>query len=344
MLNRQWVVAQHPTNELQASHFGYKEVEIIPPKNGEVLLKTHYLNLAPVMRMYMMKDGDGRSPEKLLNIGDVIRGRGVAEVIESRHPDYSLGDFVQGQIGWQTLKVSTMSEAEKFIKMPPRGVPAYYGLSALGMTGYSAYCGFVSRGQPRPGDAVLVSGAAGGVGSLVVQIAKAIGCSPIIGIAGGAEKGDLVKSLGADNVIDYKSEDVAARLSDLLPNGIDLYFDNVGGEILDATLANLAKNARIVLCGAISEYTRDTPFCLKNLGRLRRANANIHGFFVYNHMTEFSQAETDMADWIKSGQLRALVDIKDGFEQMPDALMGLYNGTNKGKCLVRVNPGEDIIY
>ncbi|CAM3722919.1 NADP-dependent oxidoreductase [Litorimonas haliclonae] len=344
MINRQWTVAEHPENELHASHFGYKEIELDSPKDGEVLLKTHYLNLAPVMRMYMMKDGGGRSPEQPLNIGDVIHGRGVAEIIESRHPDYQTGDFVHGQIGWQTHKVSTLNSAEKFVKMAPRGVPAYYGLSALGMTGYSAYCGFISRGEPKAGEAVLVSGAAGGVGSLVVQMAKALGCSPVIGIAGGPEKCALVTSLGADDVIDYKSEDVASRLSGLFPNGLDIYFDNVGGEILDASLTNLAKGARVVMCGAISEYTRKTPFALKNHGLLRRENADMRGFFVYNHAHEFDQAEEAIADWIKSGQLRALVDIEDGFEHMPAALMGLYSGKNKGKRLVRVTPGEDLIY
>ena len=343
-INRQWTVAARPGNELEHAHFGYREQAIGDPDEGEMLLKTHYLNVAPVMRMYMMAEGGGESTESVLEIGDVIHGRGVAEVVASNHPDFAVGDFVHGQIGWQTWKITSATPDEKFVRMTPRGVPAYYGLSALGMTGYSAYCGFVSRGEPQAGKPVLVSGAAGGVGSLVVQIAKALGCAPVVGIAGGAEKCELVRGLGADAMIDYKAEDVGARIARLLPDGIDVYFDNVGGEILEAALDNLAYGARVVLCGSISEYTRDEPFGPTNYTRLRRHEADMRGFFVYNHAHGFERAETDIASWIKAGRLRALVDISDGFERMPDALIGLYTGTNRGKRIVRVQPGDDTIY
>lgn len=343
-INRQWTVARRPVTDLDSSHFGYREVAVGAPGDGEMLLKTHYLNVAPVMRMYMMAEGGGESTESVLEIGDVIHGRGVAEVIESRHPDFEAGDFVHGQIGWQTYKITAATPAEKFVRMRRRGVPAYYGLSALGMTGYSAYCGFVSRGEPKPGDAVLVSGAAGGVGSLVIQIAQALGCSPVIGIAGSAEKCGLVSELGADDTINYKSENVGERIGALFPDGIDVYFDNVGGEILMAALDGLADGARLVLCGSISEYTRPKPFGPTNYTNLRKHEADMRGFFVYNHADEFEQAETDIAAWIRDGKLRALVDISDGFEQMPDALIGLYTGTNRGKRIVRVQSGEDTIY
>lgn len=344
LTNRQWTVAKHPVKGLESSHFAYKEAPVPGLEDGQVLLRSHYLNLAPVMRMYMMEDGGGYSSEALLKIGDVIHGRGVGEVIQSRHNDYAVGDFLQGQIGWQTHKITSVTEPEKFIKMTPRGVPAYYGLSALGMTGYSAYVGFIAKGQPKAGEAVLVSGAAGGVGSLVIQMAKAIGCFPVIGIAGGSEKCALLESLGADGTIDYKNEDFETALARHLPGGVDVFFDNVGGEILDTALLHLRPFARIVSCGAISEYTSDDGFGLKNYGKIRHADADMRGFYVYNHMDKFEQAETDIAGWIKSGKLRALVDIEDGIDKMPDALMGLYQGKNKGKRLVRVTPGEDIIY
>ena len=343
-INRQWTVAARPVRELDHQHFGYRESAVDDPGDGEMLLKTHYLNVAPVMRMYMMAEGGGETTESLLDIGDVIHGRGVAEVVASKHPGFAAGDFVHGQIGWQTWKVTSATPEEKFVRMTRRGVPAYYGLSALGMTGYSAYCGFVCRGQPRAGDAVLVSGAAGGVGSLVVQIAKALDCAPVIGIAGGKEKCALIAELGADSMIDYKAEDVPARIAELLPGGADIYFDNVGGEILEAALDNLAHAARIVLCGSISEYTREEPFGPTNYTQLRRVEADMRGFFVYNHADQFERAETDIADWIREGRLRALVDITDGFEHMPDALIGLYTGTNRGKRIVRVEPGDDAIY
>ena len=343
-VNRQWTVAERPTGDLEARHFGYREVPVDTPGEGEVLLRTRYLNVAPVMRMYMMAEGGGESTEAVLAIGDVIHGRGVAEVLESRHPDYAAGDFVHGQLGWQTHKVSAMTAQEKFVKMRPRGVPVYYGLSALGMTGYSAWCGFVSRGSPRPGEAVLVSGAAGGVGSLVVQIARARGCRPVVGIAGGPEKCELVRELGATDVIDYRHDDVEACIGALFPGGLDIYFDNVGGEILEAALEHLAPRARVVLCGSISEYTRDEPFGPRNYTRLRRGDADMRGFFVYNHADEFDRAEEEMAGWIRAGKLRALVDFSDGFETLPESLMGLYTGTNFGKRIVRVTPGEDPVH
>lgn len=343
-VNRQWTVAERPVQDLSEHHFGYREVPIAVPKPGEVLLKTHYLNVAPVMRMYMMAEGGGESTESVLALGDVIHGRGVAEVLESHHPDFAPGDFVHGQLGWQTHKVSALTKQEKFVKMRRRGVPAWYGLSALGMTGYSAWCGFVSRGEPSPGEAVLVSGAAGGVGSLVVQIARARGCSPVIGIAGGPEKCALVESLGADAAIDYRNDDVPARLTELFPRGMDIYFDNVGGELLEAALEQLAPRARVVLCGSISEYTREEPFGPRNYTRLRKGDSDMRGFFVYNHADEFEAAETEMAAWIRAGRLRGLVDFSDGFETLPEALMGLYTGSNFGKRMVRIYPGEDPIW
>ena len=342
--NRQWTVAEHPTQGLNLSHFGYKETPVPNIQDGEVLLKTHYLNLAPVMRMYMMADGGGYSTERLLKKGDVIHGRGIGEVIKSKHKDYAIGDFLQGQIGWQSYKVSAVTDQEKFIKMTPRGVPAYYALSALGMTGFSAYVGFIVKGQPQPGEAVLVSGAAGGVGSLVVQMAKAMGCYPVVGIAGGPEKCSLLKDLGADETIDYKAGDIIPAVKKHFPNGINVFFDNVGGTILNDTIPHLAKFGRIISCGAISEYANNGVSQLSNYGEIRHLDADIRGFYVYNHQDKFEKAEEDIAGWIKSGRLKALVDIKDGFENMPEALIGLYQGANKGKSIVRVNSGEDIIY
>ncbi len=342
IINRQWVVAEHPTKELEEKHFGYKESSVRPLQEGEVLLKTHYLNIAPVMRMYMMKDGGGYSSEKLLSIGDVIHGRGVAEIIDSRHSDYQVGEYVHGQVGWQTYKISSMTDQEKFVKMTPRKLPVHYGLSALGMTGYSAYCGFFHRGYPHPDDTVLVSGAAGGVGSLVVQMAKTIGCKKIVGIAGGKVKCDLVKELGAHDVIDYKQEDVAERLSQTLAEGYDVFFDNVGGEIMDNSLLYMRAGARVVQCGAISEYLREGQFIPQNVIQVRKKAASLNGFFVYRHRHQYKEAEDRIASWIGEGVIKPLVDIEIGFERMPHALMGLYSGNNIGKKMVQVAQTETI--
>jgi len=308
-INRQWVVAEHPTTTLGEHHFGYREVPVPDPKPGEVLLKTHFLNIAPVMRMYMMRGGAaGEAP---LELGDVIHGRGVAE---------------------------------KFRRLQPHGLPIHHALTVFGMTGFSAYCGFFLRGRPKPGDAVLVSGAAGGVGSLVVQMARIHGCSPLAGIAGSAAKCALGQQLGCDHAINYKADGLAAAIGDIFPNGIDLYFDNVGGEILEAALGHLATGARVVLCGSISEYQRETPFGPRNYTNLRKANADMRGFFVYNHLADFDNAEATMADWVRDGELHVPVDIVAGFESMPQALLDMFEGTGGGKRLVQVVEGEIACY
>lgn len=316
--------------------FEYREEPIPSLGDGEFLLKTLYLNLAPVMRMYM--SGGSFAGEAPLELGDVIHGRGVAEVIESRHPGFAVGDIVQGQIGWQTYKVSSGTAGEKFRKVPDRGVSYAIGLSTFGMTGFSAYFGFVDCGRPKADDVVVVSGAAGGVGSHVVQIAKRL-CGRVIGIAGGPDKCRFIESLGCDTSIDYKAGDIAGQIAAACPEGIDLYFDNVGGETLSACLDNLAMHSRIVLCGSISEYLREQPYGLTNYTNLRRTNSTMQGFFIYNHVEDFDRAEKDLGDWIENGALRPVEHIFDGFESMPQALASLYDGVNMGVTLCRIRRG-----
>lgn len=342
LFNQQWTVAEHPETVLEAAHFKLREIPVPPLESGQALLRTHLLNIAPVMRMYMMRGGAANEPP--LEIGDVIHGRGVAEVIDSRHPDFAPGSFVQGQIGWQTYKVTHFTSRERFRPLGRHGLPIHYALSALGMTGFSAYCGFVTRAAAARGDRVLVSGAAGGVGSLVVQMARIIGAEQIVGIAGGAEKCALVRELGCDDAIDYKAEDPRAPIAERFPDGIDLYFDNVGGEILEAALDCLALNARVLLCGSISEYQRETRFAPSNYTNLRAKNAELRGFFVYNHAQEFDAAEHAMATWIREGRLRVVADEIEGFERMPEALMGMFTATGGGKRYVKLLPGPVAVY
>ena len=334
--NCQWRVARRPDGNVVADDFEYTESPIPEPGNGEFLLRTMYLNLAPVMRMYM--SGESAAGEKPLEIGDVIHGRGVAEVIASDHPGYAVGDIVQGQFGWQTYAVSAGDARQKIRKVPDLGVPYTVALSTLGMTGFSAYFGFVDHGKPDAGDVVVVSGAAGGVGTHVVQLARIFDCR-VIGIAGGEEKCELIRSLGCDHAIDYKSSDVADEIAAACPDGMNIYFDNVGGETLSACLENLACAARIVLCGSISEYMRDEPFGLTNYTRLRRSNSSMHGFFIYNHAGEFDRAEHELGEWLAAGRLRPVEHIFDGFERMPEALASLYSGANVGMAVCRVRRG-----
>ena len=335
--NCQWRVAARPDGNVKPSDFSYTEEDIPRPGEGEFLLKTLYLGLAPVMRMYMQ--GTGAAGERPLQIGDVIHGRGVAQVIESNHPGYQAGDIVQGQCGWQTYKVSKGTKQEKFFKCTDYGLPFALCAGVLGMTGLSAWAGFMQRGYPKAGNRVVISGAAGGVGSIVVQMARIQGCE-VIGIAGGKEKCDFIRELGCEHAIDYKNESVPERIAELCPNGMDIYFDNVGGEILSACLEHLAMHARVVLCGSISEYTRSTPFGLQNYTRLRAVEGSMNGFFVYNYIDRFQEAMDQIAGWINAGQLKPIQDMEQGFENMPQALANLYSGGNVGVqcCQVRGEP------
>ena len=333
-VNRQWCVGARPVGKPKPGDFLYQETDIPVPGKGEVLLQTLYSGIAPVMRMYMQ--GQSAAGETALNIGDVIHGRAVARVIESHHPHYHVGDVVQGQLGWQTYKVSAMTPQEKFFKVRHHDVGYALSVRMLSMTGLTAYTSFFEQGRPEEGELVLVSGAAGGVGHMVVQMAKIAGCR-VIGIAGGTKKCDIVKSLGADAVIDYKNENVDQRIAMLCQDGVDIYYDNVGGEILMAALDNLAMNARIILCGSISEYAREEPFGPTNYTRLRRANATLHGYFVYNYLDRFEASNDQLVAWVKTGEMKPLLDIVDGFENMPEALMGVYDGINIGMRCVRVS-------
>lgn len=336
--NCQWRIARRPQANVVRDDFDYVEEAIPVPKKGEVLLKNYYMNLAPVMRFYM--SGESWAGEKPLDIGDVIHGRAVAQVIESHHPEFTVGEFVQGQFGWQTYKVTSVTENERFRKVPDLDVSLSVALGTLGMTGFSAYFGFVDCGKPNKGDVVVVSGAAGGVGSHVIQIAKTFGCY-VVGIAGGEKKCALIRKYGCDHTIDYKNGDIAQQIATACPHGIDLYFDNVGGEILQACLEKLRLHSRIVLCGSISEYLKDEPFGLTNYTRLRRTNSTMQGFFIYNHLDDLDRAEKDMSGWLASKQLRPIEHIFDGFETLPDALASLYDGNNYGVALCRVRRGPN---
>ena len=340
-MNRQWCVGARPEGKPKPSDFLYRESPIPSPGEGEVLLETLYLGIAPVMRMYMMDTAKvgivtGEAP---LDIGDVIHGRGVARIIESNHPDYKVGEVVQGQLGWQTHKVSKMTPQERFLPVRHHDLSYALAVRILSMTGLTAYTSYTHRCAPKPGETIVVSGAAGGVGHQVVQLAKRDGLR-VIGIAGGPGKCAIVRDLGADATIDYKSESLPDRLDALAPDGIDIYYDNVGGEILMACLERLRRGARVLLCGSISEYGRAEPFGLTNYTRLRRAEADMRGYFVYNWLSHFDESIGALADMIRAGEMKPLVDELIGFDKMPEALIGVYDGTNVGTRCVKVKTDD----
>lgn len=338
-LNRQWVLADRPVGrEVRESDFELVSRPIPALREGELLTRTLYLSVAPVMRRYMLQGGAGEKP---LQLGETMRGRGVGVVVASRNPRFAPGDFVQGKLGWQEHSISDGSPYYMMYRIAQRIAPLSTGIGVLGVTGFTSYLGLMDIAQLRPGDRVLVSGAAGGVGSSVAQIAKHHGAGRVVGIAGGAEKCRLlVERLGYDAAIDHRSEDLHARLGELLPEGLDVFFDNVGGATLDTALLHLRTDARIALCGRISEYLGDDeqPYALRHYQQLHKKYAMMRSFFIYRMESDFPRAEKAMAEMIGSGALTHTEDVLEGLERMPEALIRLYTGANRGKQIVRVDP------
>jgi NADPH-dependent curcumin reductase len=334
-INRQWVLAARPQAAVRETDFRLVESPLRPLAAGEFRIQALYLGVAAVMRGYMLNTEKFERP---LAIGDVMHGRGVGRVVESRHPQYAVGDVVHGKLGWQDYAIADGSGYFLMYKVRQTVAPVSTALGVLGLTGFTAYLGLVDVGALRAGDTVLVSGAAGGVGSNVGQIARNLGASAV-GIAGSADKCRLLtEALGYRAAIDYRREDVGRRIAELCPDGVDVFFDNVGGEILDAGLAHLRRHARVVLCGAISQYVdgAERPRPLANAFAIFKKVARMEAFFIYEMADHFERAEAQLAQWIEAGHLHYQEDVLEGLEQMPRALIRLFEGRNVGKQLVHV--------
>lgn len=335
-MNRQWILAARPQGPVRHGDFRLIETPLRPLAEGEFRIRTRYLGVAAVMRGYMLNTEKFERP---LAIGDVMHGRGVGEIVESRHPDWRVGDIVHGKLGWQDYAIADGSPYYLMFKVKQRVAPISTALGVLGLTGFTSYLGLVDIGALRAGDRVLVSGAAGGVGSNVGQIARNLGAEAV-GIAGSAAKCKLLTAtLGYRAAINYREENVEARIGALMPEGIDVFFDNVGGETLDAALKHLRRHARVVLCGAISQYIDgiERPYALRNAFEIFKKMARMEAFFIYEMSERFEEAEAVMAEWIASGRLHYQEDILEGLEQMPEALIRLFEGRNVGKQLVHVS-------
>jgi len=331
-MNRSWRLAARPQGMIKDSDFTWTE-EPAPtdPGPGKILVRTLYLSVDPTQRIWIQTD----SYMPAVRIGEVVRAGGAGRVVASNVPGFSPGDIVSGLVGWQdyaVLEPSTWGPS----KIPP-GVPLTSALSLFGLTGLTAYFGLLEVGKLKEGETVVVSGAAGATGSVVGQIAKIKGCR-VVGIAGGPEKCAWIKDdLGFDAAIDYRSEDVGKRLSELCPKGIDVYFDNVGGAILDAALARLAMRGRVVLCGAIGDYNAtEPPAGPKNYLNLLIQRGRMEGFIVSDFGKRFGEAIGDLARWASEGKLKDRVDVLSGLENAPAALRRLFTGANRGKQLVKV--------
>ncbi len=330
--NRQWLLTSRPQGMINGSEFKLVESELPVPSDGELLVQNLYLSCDPTQRGWI--GGDTYLPA--VKIGEVVRSFAVGKVLESKNPKYETGQLVQGLFGWQDYAIGKPG-AESAPSRMPAGVPIETAMSALGMTGMTAYFGLLDIGKPQPGETVVVSGAAGATGSAVGQIAKIKGCRAI-GIAGGKEKcKSLIDEYGFDGAIDYKAEDVGKRLRELCPKGIDVYFDNVGGEILDAALARLARNGRVIICGAIARYSAaELPPGPKNYLNLLLQRGRMEGFLVFDYLPRAAEAGAALAGWIKEGKLKDKIDVQHGLENAPATLMRLFKGENQGKQLLKI--------
>ncbi|MFL6712605.1 MAG: NADP-dependent oxidoreductase, partial [Sulfurifustis sp.] len=301
--------------------------------DGEALVEVEYLSLDPAMRGWM---NEGRSYVPPVALGEVMRAGGIGRVIASNDAKVAVGDTVRATTGVQDY---ALVKADDVVKVDPRIAPLPRFLGVLGMPGMTAYFGLLDVGQPEPGETIVVSAAAGAVGSVVGQIAKIKGCR-VIGIAGGVDKCRAAREeFGFDAVIDYKSEDVRKKLREHCPKGIDVFFDNVGGVILEAALANLAPKARIVLCGAISQYN-SKPEELRgprNYMALLVSRARMEGFVVFDYAARYAEAAKAMAGWIAESKLKAREDIVEGLEMFPQTLLKLFRGENLGKLVIKVS-------
>ncbi len=334
---KQWVLASRPEGLATVENFSLQTVPVPKIKEGELLVKTLYLGVAPVMLRYMTNETEFEKP---LEIGDVMHGRGVGKVVESKHPDYEVGDILQVKLRWREYAVVDGDDPYFMIyKMKNTDLPLSHGISSLAMSGFTALIGMREICNVKKGDQVLVSGAAGGVGSQAGFVARSLGGERVVGIAGGERKCKvLTERLGYDYAIDYKNDDIAEKLNEYFPNGIDVYFDNVFGEILDEVLLRINRRARIALCGRISEYLKspDEYHRFKNLWRLGLQDAKLEAFFVYDCEKYFSEYEEQLAIWIREGKLKPLEHILEGIEKMPEALISLYEGKNTGVLMVRI--------
>lgn len=335
-VNRQVRLKARPPGIPQAEHFEIVEAPIPEPAEGQVLVRNVFLSVEPAMRGWVSSVANYAQP---VPIGGVMRSFTVGRVAASRHPDFREGDFVTGLFGWQDYAAVDVSSIQR--RIAETGLPVSTALGVLGLNGLTAYFGLLELGQPKANETVVVSTAAGAVGSCVGQIAKIKGCRTV-GIAGGPEKVALCRDeFRYDVAIDYRAGDLAARIAAACPDGIDVYYDNTAGEISDAVLQSLAVGARVIICGTASIARWDPPPLGPRVERhLLVKRARMQGFLVFDYADRYAEGLGALTGWVSSGQIRYREDILDGMEQAPGAIAGLYRGENLGKRLIRIAPLE----
>jgi NADPH-dependent curcumin reductase CurA len=332
-INRKWCLVHRPVGLIKESDFEWREETLPSLGIGEILVRIIYLSLDPANRGWVR---EGKSYVPPVEIGEVMRGITIGVVEASKNSSFQDGDIVQGILGWQEYAVTDGKGLKKLPVDPLLPMTAYLGL--FGIIGPTAYFGLLEIGKPKSGETLVVSGAAGAVGSLVGQIGKIKGCR-VAGIAGSDEKcWWLTETLGFDAAINYKSESVRERLQEVCPNGIDVFFDNVGGKILDAVLELINVGARIVICGMISQYNAVKPVPGPyNFRNILTQRARAEGFIVLDYANRYDEAYQDLAKWASEGKIQYRVDVVDGLIEAPSAINKLFNGANKGKLIVKVS-------
>ncbi len=326
---RAWHLVSRPSGLPDMSNFELKETDLPPLDDGMVRVENKWLSVDPYMRGRM---NDVKSYVPPFELGQPMQGGAVGKVAESRSPHFSVGDTVFHMLGWREQAVAP---AAQFNKVPPMGVSDEQWLGNLGLTGATGYFGLLRVAEAKAGDTVFVSAAAGAVGSAVVQIAKAKGMK-VIGSAGGEEKCAFVRELGADAAIDYRAGPIVRSLMDAAPDGIDVYFDNVGGDHLDAAFAAARQNARFAICGMIEGYNAGPPPAFRYIMRVIAARIMMKGFIYTDYLPEMGDFYRDMGGWIASGQVKSRETVRDGIEATPQAFLDLFSGANTGKMLVRL--------
>lgn len=328
MENVRVVLASRPSGSPTEENFRFERTSIPKPGEGEVLVKNLWLSLDPYMRGRM---SDAKSYAKGVDIGEVMVGETVGEVLESRNPQFRPGEKVLTRLGWQLYGAAT-----ELTKVDEKRAPLSYYLGVLGMPGMTAYFGLKEIGQPKPGETLVVSAASGAVGSVAGQLGRLAGCR-VVGIAGGPHKCAYVKDeLGFDTCIDYKSGDLHAKLAEACPRGVDTYFDNVGGAVLDTVLSQMNLFSRVVLCGLISDYNATEPYRLKNVRSLLVNRIRMQGMIVFDWKERYDEARTALTGYYEAGKLKYRESVVAGLENAPQGLTALLQGGNFGKQLVRL--------
>jgi NADPH-dependent curcumin reductase CurA len=341
--NRQWLVKHYPEPDelIAAEHFSWAETATPAPAEGEFLVQTRYLAPGPAQRGYLVNTG-GEFYGDTLPVGEVMRGRGIGEIVASRHPDYSPGEIFVGSLGWQDYSIQKPMGKEfifstRKISRPRDPLSLHMGI--LGQAGGTGYFGMLEGAAVKAGDNVLISAAAGGVGSVAGQIARIKGAASVIGIAGSDAKCAWLRDeVGYTDAINYKSENLQQRIRELFPDGIDVYLDNVGGEILDIALANLAMHARVAISGFIStQYSSNPPTGPAHYTNLLFKRASMRGFIYFDYWDRYDEAEQQLSQWYDAGQLVNTEHLSDGLELMPTALRQLFTGENCGIAICKVS-------